>query len=424
MNQVDPSRSTARRRIPAGSSAESKWRRHFWLRLAVPLTKRFATPFHLFSLLPFQARCEAADRALTGLPVRHWWSAKTLPLPTLWQWWRDQGRPIEVVSEFELRAALAAGFPPDSILVNGPAKHHWLDSFPHSGLNVNFDSLHEVAALVRRARQQRWRVGLRLAPTVTARSNARHRPGQFGMTVPELKTALQRLRRAGLEPEILHFHLGTQIESANLYAAALAGAAAVCRQLQWFPRFVDCGGGWPTDHVQDLTGRQVAHRFSLTEFARILQRARAEFPALKEYWLENGRWFCAPAGALVVRVLDVKPRGRIRYLICDGGRTIHAMISTWETHTVLSHPVRRGRAVSTVITGPTCMTFDVLAECPLPENIRPGDFLVWLDAGAYNLSWETRFSHGSAPVLWHDGRTVREIRPAETFDAWWGRWRA
>jgi hypothetical protein len=70
------------------------------------------------------------------------------------------------------------------------------------------------------------------------------------------------------------------------------------------------------------------------------------------------------------------------------------------------------------------MTFDVLAECPLPENIRPGDFLVWLDAGAYNLSWETRFSHGFAPVLWHDGRTVREIRPAETFDAWWGRWRA
>ena len=34
----------------------------------------------------------------------------------------------------------------------------------------------------------------------------------------------------------------------------------------------------------------------------------------------------------------------------------------------------------------------------LPDTISPGDFIVWLDAGAYHLPWETRFSHGLCAV--------------------------
>ncbi|MEI9864213.1 MAG: hypothetical protein WDN00_06605 [Limisphaerales bacterium] len=60
----------------------------------------------------------------------------------------EQGRPIEVVSEFELRAALAEGFVPENILVNGPAKHHWLPQFDLPGLSVNLDSRAELDALL------------------------------------------------------------------------------------------------------------------------------------------------------------------------------------------------------------------------------------------------------------------------------------
>jgi hypothetical protein len=33
---------------------------------------------------------------------------------------------------------------------------------------------------------------------------------------------------------------------------------------------------------------------------------------------------------------------------------------------------------------------------------RVGDVIVWLDAGAYHLPWETRFSHGLCPIVWFD----------------------
>src|ERR1044071_2310242 len=101
---------------------------------------KHATPFYLFSILPFQAALNELQSAFSPLPIRHWLSFKTQPLRPLIQWWRKQGRPVEVVSEFEFLAARAEGFPAERILINGPAKHHWLPRHAVERLCVNFDS--------------------------------------------------------------------------------------------------------------------------------------------------------------------------------------------------------------------------------------------------------------------------------------------
>jgi len=142
-------------------------------------------------------------------------------------------------------------------------------------------------------------------------------------------------------------------------------------------------------------------------------------PSAEEIWVENGRWLSAGSGVLVVRILDQKERRGMRHLICDGGRTLHALVSTWEDHALLCLPARRGPMQLTTVTGPTCMAFDQLARRPLPRRLRPGDFLAWLEAGAYHLAWETHFSHGQAAIFWHDGRQIRQARPAQAFEDWW-----
>src|SRR5258706_11560238 len=100
--------------------------RAFWRSLLKPLVGRQPAPFYLFSIAPIQQALVDLDRHFGRLPIRHWLSFKTQPLRPLVQWWRQQDRPIEVVSEFELLAARAEGFAPERILINGPAKHHWL----------------------------------------------------------------------------------------------------------------------------------------------------------------------------------------------------------------------------------------------------------------------------------------------------------
>ena len=127
-----------------------------WLPAVRAAIRRGAsTPFYLFRTAPVAEALAGFGHAGFGMPVRHWLSCKTQPVPALLEWWRRQMRPVEVVSEFELRAALAAGFDAESILVNGPAKHRWLPPLSRHGLRVHFDSTREAAALLPLARDRK-----------------------------------------------------------------------------------------------------------------------------------------------------------------------------------------------------------------------------------------------------------------------------
>jgi len=385
-----------------------------------------ATPFYLFSEGPIRealTELERFDRALP-VPVRHWLSCKTQPLAPLLRWWRRLGRGIEVVSEFEFLAARAEGFQPENILVNGPAKHRWLPRHAIPRLSVNFDSPRELGALLPQARRLGWRVGIRCLTRAEFDPENPKRPTQFGLDPVEAVSALRRLQRARVRLETIHFHLRTNVESPAVYERALTEVAAICRAARFAPKIVDCGGGWPPPHTRARDGRAFDADFDLAALAATYRRVAPQFPGFEELWLENGRWLTARSGVLVARVLDVKERRGLRQLICDGGRTSHALVSNWEQHGLLTVPTRRGPTCLTAVHGPTCMAFDQLACRRLPRAICPGDGLVWLDAGAYHLPWETRFSHGLAAVLWHEDNALRVARGAEDFASWWKKWRA
>src|SRR6202000_1964007 len=88
----------------------------FWKRLAREALSLSPTPLYVFSSEPIAQCLAELDEALIGagfhpqpdnpkgrLSFRHWLSFKTQPVRPLLRWWREQNRPIEVVSEFELQ---------------------------------------------------------------------------------------------------------------------------------------------------------------------------------------------------------------------------------------------------------------------------------------------------------------------------------
>ena len=394
----------------------------FWRNLAARAARSHPTPFYLFSAEPIREALAELDVLDDALPVRHWLSCKTQPVRPLLHWWRQQGRGIEVVSEFELLAALKEGFLPEQILVNGPAKHHWLARHSIRGLSVNFDSLREIDALLPSAKSLDWRVGIRCLTCEEFDPESSSLPTQFGLEPESAAMALRRLKAAGARIEMAHFHLRTNVRSAAIYERAIREVAKICRAANWTPKFLDCGGGLPPPHTQSRKGSAYASQFDLTQLTGVYRKAAELFPGLEEIWLENGRFLTGRSGVLVVKVVDVKERRGLRQLICDGGRTTHALISNWEAHGLLVLPPRQGLRCSTAVCGPTCMAFDQLTRRPLPRSIREGDRLIWMDAGAYHMPWETRFSHGLAAVLWHESGQLTVARRAESFDAWWGQW--
>ncbi len=381
--------------------------------------KRIGTPGFVFAREPLAAALTELESALGGLPARHWWSFKTLPLRPALRWWRASGRPVEVVSEFEWRGARDLGFEADAILVNGPAKARWLANRALPGMRVNFDSLGEIIALGRLARDLKWRVGVRVNPTEEVNSEYPGVRSQFGLLPGELGEAARRLKRWGVGVEVVHFHLRTHVPSADWYARAMAEVLEAVQAVGWHPTVLDVGGGVPATGVGSRRGAPLDAGFSLEKLRTMLRQVLRRHPGLREVWMENGRRLAAPSGVLAVRVLEVKEGRGVRTLICDGGRTLHALVATWEHHRVVPLRRRPGPEADTLLCGPTCMAFDNLGRHPLPVATRPGDVLLWLDAGAYQVSWETRFSHGLAGIAWVDGDDVEVVREAEDFESWW-----
>lgn len=390
----------------------------FWRGLVPSALALSETPCFLFAWEPLAAQVECLDQAFAGLPVRHWWSFKTLPLSSAVEAWRRSGRPVEVVSESELRAVLDLGFDGGSILVNGPAKHAWLGRYPVPALRVNFDSVREIRSLGPMARRCGWRVGVRLSQAAEDNFEFPGIRSPFGFLGGEEELAARALRRARLEVGVIHFHLRTNVPEPRYYREAIDDAMARARRVGWNPAVLDIGGGFPPGRVCSRKGSRLDAGFSLGAMRAVVEQALGRHE-LREVWMENGRWLVAPMAVLAVRVLEVKPdpaRGA-RTLICDGGRTLQAMVATWERHALLPLKPRSGRRVASIVHGPTCMAFDNLGVHGLPSGVRVGDVLLWADAGAYQLSWETRFSHGWAGVVWTEAGRFACVRPTERVGA-------
>jgi diaminopimelate decarboxylase len=327
--------------------------------------------------------------------------------------WRDWGLGVEVVSAYELMAALDARMPPRRILVNGVAKHTWLTTFDVCELNVHFDSLREVERLGQIAHRRGWRVGVRCQVPNQRDPENQEFADQFGMCLEEAVRAVCFLSRCGVAVSGLHFHLGGNVASTREYIVALHHLRRVADACRLEPTYVDIGGGLPPE----------GHHFDWEDYGGLDVRIRDLFPSVREVWFENGRHITAGAGALVATVLDRKDREESAYLICDGGRVNHARPAAWAAHDVLVHPPRIGPARLTTVCGPTSAGIDKLGRWELPQALTPGDLLIWLEAGAYHIPLETRFSAGLAPVVWFaSGQPPRVIRKRETAAEWWGQW--
>jgi diaminopimelate decarboxylase len=396
--------------------------REDWLSLVIRATERFETPFFLFSYLPVIKQLDSISQACDER-VFNWLSLKTLPLRHLLNWWLSTDLGVEVTSEYELLAAREEGFSPERIMVNGVAKHSWGNGCWTEGLRVNFDSIREIESLGSYAKRNQWRIGIRFHPSIQKDPENPNFPDQFGISADEFGHAYNLLLKKQIVPDTVHIHLRSNIPNLAYYRAALEELEIMIGQTTFELKCLDLGGGLPAEGVKQLDPAWNS-TFSLSDLSDLICLFYKKFPSVQEIILENGRFILSGCGVLVITVNDIKEIGGIKYLICDGGRTNHALPSDWEDHNLCILPAREATQVYTAVCGPTCMAFDCIARKKLPADIRVGDKVVWFNAGAYHLSWENRFSQPLARVLWHDEKdNIIEARPTEKFSEWWSRWR-
>jgi diaminopimelate decarboxylase len=309
------------------------------------------------------------------------------------------GAGADVVSEGELRRALAAGIPPQRIIFSGLGKTRAeLDAALAASIHqINVESIPELHRLseVATARGATARIAIRVNPDVDALTHAKISTGKkenkFGIDIDE---AVDAYRLAGdlpgIEPVGLAVHIGSQTGGGlGPFQEAferLAELIVELRQVGLVVRRVDLGGGLG---IRYHTESPPAPK----DYAHLV---RGVFGTLDvEIACEPGRVLVGPSGLLIAKVIYVKDGASRRFVILDAAMNDlirPALYDAWHDIVPVRLPAAGAASGPADVVGPVCETGDTFAtERDLPP-LAEDDLVALTDAGAYGAVMSSTYN--------------------------------
>ena len=332
------------------------------------------------------------------------------------------GAGADVVSEGELRRALAAGVPPERIVFSGVGKSRDEIAFALKSkigqINVEsapeLEAIDEVATRLRRTAT----VVLRVNPDVDAKTHAKITTGReenkFGIDFREAQALYARASELSrIRPVGLAVHIGSQITTLGPFSAAYTRLGALVKDLRAQGHAVDkldLGGGLGIRYKDETPPAPAEH-------AKLVSGIAAKLDV--KVVVEPGRFLVGNAGALVTRVLYIKEGRRHHFTITDAAMNDlmrPALYESWHDIVPVGAP-RRHNFVTDVV-GPVCETTDIFARGRRLPMLASGDLVAVLSAGAYGAAMASDYnSRPLVPEVLVKGRRYAVFRPRQTFEA-------
>ena len=357
------------------------------------LAEQVGTPFYCYSTATlerhFRVMSEALPKgSLIAFAVKA--NGNQAVLKTL----ARLGAGADVVSGGELAKALAAGVPAEKIVFSGVGKtREEMKSALEAGIyQFNVESEPELGALdeVARSLNKRAPINLRINPDVDAKTHAKITTGtaetKFGIPFIHAREAyahaatLRNVQVVGVD-----VHIGSQITDLAPFEAAFTRIGELVKTLRADGHVItrlDLGGGLGVPYEMNNTPPP-----DPTAYGAMVTRVTKDFGCTLSF--EPGRLIAANAGVLVSRVIYVKRGDAKTFLIIDAGMNDlvrPAMYEAWHDIVPVVEAPAGSPRVNYDVVGPVCETSDLFAsERPLTE-LKSGDLVAILSAGAYGAA--------------------------------------
>lgn len=335
------------------------------------------------------------------------------------------GAGMDVVSEGELRRALAVKVPPERIVFSGVGKTRAEMAFAlKTGIFAfNVESEPELRALSEVATELKRtaRIAFRVNPDVDAKTHHKIATGKsdnkFGVPFAEapslygLASKLTFIEAAGV-----HMHIGSQITDLAPFRNAFALLKELVASLRaegFAISFVNLGGGLGIPYRNDQPAPPLP-----ADYAKLVQE---EVGGLGLRLLfEPGRMIAGNAGILVTRVLYVKQGAAKIFTIVDAAMNDLMRPTLYEAYHEILPVVEPAPATQTIVTdvaGPVCETGDYLALAREMPELRAGDLIAVMTAGAYGAVLASEYnSRLLVPEVLVAGNRYSVTRPRPGYD--------
>jgi diaminopimelate decarboxylase len=334
------------------------------------------------------------------------------------------GAGADVVSGGELVKALAAGIPAGKIVFSGVGKtREEMRSALEAGIyQFNVESEPELAALdeVAASLGVRAPTTLRINPDVDAKTHAKITTGtaesKFGIPFTRAREAyahaaqLKHIEIVGID-----VHIGSQLTELEPFETAFTLVAELVTSLRADGHNItrlDLGGGLGVPYENSNMPPP-----DPSAYGAMVARVTKDLGCALSF--EPGRLIAANAGVLVSRVIYVKRGESKTFLIIDAGMNDLIRPAMYDAHheiVAITEPEVGSPRPKYDVVGPVCETSDLFASGrPLPE-LKSGDLVAILSAGAYGAVMASDYNaRPAACEVLVSGEQWGIVRPRETY---------
>ncbi len=355
------------------------------------IAEEIGTPFYCYSTATLERHYKVMDDAFKGTDHQICYAMKANSNQAVIKTMADLGAGMDVVSEGELRRALAAGVPGRKIVFSGVGKtaREMALGLKEGVSCFNIESEPELELLSQVAQRtgQRATISIRVNPDVDAKTHAKITTGKagnkFGISYARASQVYARAAiLPGLEIAGIDMHIGSQITELEPFEQAFRLMAELTLMLKAEGhniRHLDLGGGLgvPYRGTNDVPPHP-------DEYAGMVRRTLGHL-GLK-YVLEPGRMIVGNAGILVSRVIYVKDTADGCFVIQDAAMNDLIRPTLYDAyHDIIPvlQPADGAAMVTADVVGPVCESGDYLAKARRMPSPRQGDLLATMTAGAY-----------------------------------------
>ena len=306
---------------------------------------------------------------------------------------REAGFGIDCVSGGEIEVSLKAGFPAEKIVFAGVGKADWEIEMgiDNNIFCFNVESIPELE-VINTIAEQKGKVAnicLRINPNVGAHTHANITTGlsenKFGIDMAHMFDVIKMAKNMkNVAFKGLHFHIGSQILEMDDFIALCHRINELQDQLDEqgiSVGIINVGGGLGVDY-DDPMGNPIPQ---FKEFFEVYN-THLKLREGQELHFELGRAIVAQCGYLMTKVLYMKDNTNKKFAIVDAGFTELIRPALYGAHHKIVNLTSDGPLETYDVVGPICESSDTFDTDIQLNQVKRGDLIAILSAGAYGES--------------------------------------
>lgn len=383
------------------------------------ICSQFGTPTYIYGTARISSNYKSMRAAFDNIQHRIMYSASALANLSILRYLNTLNSGLHAVSLGQVHMALYAGFKPDEIIYTPSSVNIGrIATAVEWGVHFTIDSNSLLNKFGQKFGSSKSCI-IRLNPNIVTSEEAVDSPdktmiSKFGISHDRLDEMLEIIDKYGIEVRGLHFHCGSAINNDAYFHKAILKLFTLATRLPQVD-LIDLGGGFA--QLADINSDEMP----IARHGEILADAVKSFKAKTSreinIWLEPGQLLVGNAGYFLTRVEDIKIVGDTTLIGVDTGFN-HFLIPKLDGHfhEIINISNSTAEKATYTVAGNTSREDFLGIDLEISE-VRSGDILCIMNAGAYGFSMASNFDSRCRPaeVLFHKGRAYL-IRTREIFD--------